>query len=200
MLRFNRRLLLAGGIGLGVRNVENQSHYLFATAEYKIALTLEYHDQQASRRLGFLDTSANRHFCLSSSGEENKNCVTDFKGAIAVARYKLIPRTAPRASLSLREYVRNIDQSERVPVRAPFERIIRVEGGLASDIQVFGYQDSSLAQGEKDDAWCLLRQNLYLGDNAAPFLVLHWKHTLDRIRVLDIIPGSGTEQMTRGDQ
>jgi AraC-like DNA-binding protein len=39
MLIFSRRLLLTGGIGVGARCVESQPHYLFATADYKIALT-----------------------------------------------------------------------------------------------------------------------------------------------------------------
>ena len=96
----------------------------------------------------------------------------------------------------LREYVRSIDQSDRVPVRPPFERVIQVQHGLASDIQVFGYPDNSSDGSnrtqEPDDAWCLFRQNLYLKDKTVPFLVVHWKHTLTRIRVLDVIPENGT--------
>jgi len=47
--------------------------------------------------------------------------------------------------------------------------------------------DASLA------VWFLLRQDLYLNDQAAPFLIVHWKHTLNFISLVDVIPGDGTQ-------
>ncbi|MGC2660980.1 MAG: hypothetical protein WA324_23750 [Bryobacteraceae bacterium] len=180
---------------------EAEPQYFFATQDYEIQMTLEYHDQFTKGDLRFLERHSNRHFCLSFSGEEDRNCVSNFKGSVAVARYKLSPNSHSDASPLLREYVRNIDQSDSVAVRAPFERAIQVQHGLASDIQVFGYQDASTPKGlpsdESDDAWCLVRQNLYLRNSAIPFLVVHWKHTLNSIRVLDVIPENGTRQVTR---
>jgi hypothetical protein len=41
--------------------------------------------------------------------------------------------------------------------------------------------------------WYLVRQDLYLNDQATAFLVIHWKHTLDLISLLDVIPGDGTK-------
>ena len=130
----------------------------------------------------------------------NPNCINNFRGSIAVARYHISPlRREAAASPRLREYVRNIDQSGDMPARSPFERAIEVKSGRASDIQVFGYQND--LQGEAkanqpDDAWCLLRQNLYFEQHAAPFLVLHWKHSIGSIRLLDIIPENGTRVVT----
>lgn len=178
---------------------EPEQVYLFATGEYEIRMTLEFHDQYR-RGLQFQDRSSDRHFCLSPQGDENRNCVTDFTGALAVARYKISPRGALDSSPSLREHVRSIDQSDSLPVRPPFERVIQSQHGLASDIQVFGYQDSSDRSAQTpdaDDAWCLLRQDLYLKRKIKPFLILHWKHTLSSIRILDMIPENGTSQITR---
>jgi hypothetical protein len=180
---------------------EPEQVYLFATAEYEIRMTLEFHDNQGDNGLRFRERSSDRHFCLSSQGEENRNCVSNFIGSIAVARYRIRSHAALEPSLSLREYVRSIDRCDSIAARPDFEREIQLEHGLASDIQAFGYQKSPLddtaQKTDEKNVWCLFRQNLYLRDKANPFLVVHWKHTLSAIRVLDIIPGRGTWQLAQ---
>jgi hypothetical protein len=85
--------------------------------------------------------------------------------------------------------------------RAPYERALALQGGLASDIQAFGYEakDGSPAasNAESHEPWCLFRQDLYFDQQSQPFLVLHWKHTLSAIRVLDLIPGEHTRLIER---
>ncbi len=199
MDHFSRRSLLAASIGLlPVPRPEAEQEYRFGTADYEIRMSLEYHDKEPNRGLGFEERSTNRHFCLSTGGDENRNCIDDFEGSVAVMRYRIRPRVPSRSALSLREYVRSIDQSDWLPPRPPFERVIEVRGGIASDIQVYGLRTTSDKQASADDSWCLLRQNLYLPDSATPFLVLHWKHTLRQIRVLDVIPQRGTSTLVDG--
>jgi hypothetical protein len=202
MNRLSRRSLLVGSFAiLPLPKTELEEQYSFATNQYDIRLTLEYHDNEPNRGLRFWDRSVDHHFCVSLQGEQDRNCTSNFKGSVAVARYRISARSKSETSPFLREYVRSIDQSDRLRVRPPFERAIQVQHGFASDIQVFGYQDDSPpgtgSKPQSDDAWCLLRQNLYLQDNPAPFLVVHWKHTLSCIRVLDIIPENGTLETTR---
>jgi hypothetical protein len=199
MGHFSRRSLLAGSISLlPVPRPEFAQEYRFATADYEIRMSLEYHDNEPNPGLGFEDRSTDRHFCLSTGGDQNRNCIDDFVGSIAVMRYRIEPRVASRSTLTLREYVRSIDQCDWLSPRPPFERIIEVRGGLASDIQVYGYRTSGDEQASADDSWCLLRQNLYLPNNAKPFLVVHWKHTLRQIRVIDVIPQRGTSTLVGG--
>jgi hypothetical protein len=66
-----------------------------------------------------------------------------------------------------------------------------------SDIQAFGYNPDDDEQTASDPnllaVWYLVRQDLYLNDQATAFLIVHWKHTLNFIRLLDVIPGDGTE-------
>jgi hypothetical protein len=93
--------------------------------------------------------------------------------------------------------VRTIDQDSRVSIRPPFERTIELHGGVASDIQAFGYETDGLSPVRDPvppltDPWSLLRQDLYFSGEMMPFLVVHWKHTLNAIRVLDVIPGDQT--------
>ena len=96
----------------------------------------------------------------------------------------------------MRERVLTIDHDRRISPRASFERVMAVEGASASDIQAFGYKADHAEQIRADanlpTVWYLVRQDLYLNDEATPFLVVHWKHTLDFISLLDVIPGDGT--------
>jgi hypothetical protein len=196
----SRRAILMGAASLGgFPKSDPEPVYLFATAQYRIRMTLEFHDNYGKFGLGFRERSSGRPFCLSFQGEEDRNCVGNFIGSIAVARYRILSTNTSEPSMSLREYVRSIDHSDSIATRPPFERVIQLQRGLASDIQVFGYEKSSARDGSQDagpdKTWCLLRQDLYLKNQVNPFLVVHWKHTLSAIRVLDIIPGDGTSQL-----
>ena len=207
MDRLRRRSFFLGGIAFtGTLSLgafgksESEKQFFFTTDEFAIRMNLEYYDEFPDSGLRFEDRAADRRYCLSAEGQENKNCINNFKGSIAVAQYHISPRRGEGAgSPSMREYVRSIDQSDHIPVRPPFERVIEVRSGRASDIQVFGYKedrDGAAKADQPDDAWCLLRQNLYLERHDEPFLVLHWKHSIGSIRVLDIIPENGTRLVT----
>jgi hypothetical protein len=69
--------------------------------------------------------------------------------------------------------------------------------GSACYIQAFGYDANDVEQATRDAelpaVWYLVRQDLYLNDQATAFLIVHWKHTLNFISLLDVIPGDGTE-------
>jgi hypothetical protein len=138
---------------------------------------------------------------LSAQGEENRNCLDNFTGSIAVARYKVASHGKSGLSLSLRESVRTIDQDDPKSVRPSFERVIETQHGEASDIQAFGYEETLSSRSNSqivENPWCLFRQDLYFEGKSDPFLVVHWKHTLSAIRILDVIPANGTRQVTSG--
>jgi hypothetical protein len=81
--------------------------------------------------------------------------------------------------------------------RPPFERVLAVEREVVSDIQAFGYNRDDPQQaapnGKPLTLWCLLRQDLYLNDQPTAFLIIHWKHTVNFISLVDVIPGDGTQ-------
>ncbi|MGH9722097.1 MAG: hypothetical protein ACRD8O_17960, partial [Bryobacteraceae bacterium] len=108
--------------------------------------------------------------------------------------YRVRPRSTSERMPMLREYVRMIDHDARLGGRPPFERVIKLEKGVGTDLQAFGYE---LAPGERPAAethgpWYLFRQDLFLEPQPSPFLVVYWKHKLTAIRVLDVIPGDQT--------
>jgi hypothetical protein len=82
--------------------------------------------------------------------------------------------------------------------RPPFERLLAVQRETVSDIQAFGYNPAS-SQDRPLPLWCLLRQDLFLNQEQAAFLIVHWKHTFDAITLLDVIPGERTELVQRVD-
>jgi hypothetical protein len=114
----SRRGIFMGAVSLGASpKSEPEPIYLFATAQYRIRMTLEFHDNYGEFGLGFRERSSGRPFCLSFQGEEDRNCVGNFIGSVAVARYKILTPNTSEPSMSLREYVRNIDHSDSIATR-----------------------------------------------------------------------------------
>ena len=62
---------------------------------------------------GFVRDRQTVHFCLSANGQQNSDCLANFSGSLAIARYHVRPRAKPRNFLALRERVRTIDQDSR---------------------------------------------------------------------------------------
>ncbi len=163
-------------------------------------MSVTFFDRYASSGFWFQDRSNGSQFCLSAEGSRSAGCLAGFTGAVAIARYRIRPALRGPRKPEMRERVRTIDQDDRLKSRAPFESSIEVRDGIASDIQAFGYETSGAAKPDEPDAsgpWCLLRQDLYLDAESSPFLVVHWKHTLDEIRILDVIPGDRTRPVEK---
>jgi hypothetical protein len=198
----SRRFFFWSGAGLGAPlavspREKNETVYRFSTSECDVQMSVEFYDRYSSKSFWFAEKQANRHFCVSANGQEGGDCLANFSGSLAIARYHIRPRSKPPNFLALREHVRTIDQDSRVSIRPPFDRTIELHGGVASDIQAFGYETDGLPPtggpaAPPNGPWSLLRQDLYFGGDMMPFLVVHWKHTINAIRLLDVIPGDQT--------
>jgi hypothetical protein len=193
----NRRRFLGGAAAFTLISPaagKDYKAYRFRTADAEIEMTIEFHDGYTSHGFWFGDQMSNRSYCLSPGGEEGRNCMAGFRGSLAIARYRVRPRSHPPAEPVLREYVRTIDHDTRLPDRPPFERSIALKKGVGSDLQAFGYELVPDGQplSDRHGPWYLFRQDLFLEPQRAPFLILYWKHALASIRVLDLIPGDQT--------
>ena len=199
MDRIGRRFFLCGA-GFGVpliasRPSKNENVHRFATAEYDVLMTVEFYDRYSSRGFWFGERRADRRYCLSAKGAEDRDCLANFSGSLAVAQYRIRPHSKLPRLPALREHVRTIDQDNRLNERAPFDRTMELQQGVASDIQAFGYEANPSVREpppENNGPWALLRQDLYFEGRSSPFLIVHWKHALSAIRILDIIPGDRT--------
>ena len=174
-----------------------ETAYRLLTPECEIQMSVEYFARTSAESFRFRDSLTNRSFCLSTNGNEDQSCVQHFSGSMAIARYHLRSRLPSHAPVSLRERVLTIDRDARMSPRGPFERVLAAQRDIVSDIQAFGYDPNDPARPRPEagqvPVWCLLRQDLYLNDQPAAFLIVHWKHTLDSITLVDIIPGERTE-------
>jgi hypothetical protein len=197
----NRRFFLWTGAAFGTSlaasgQSNSETVYRFAAGDCDISMAVEFFDNYSAKGLWFKEQMTQGRFCLSGAGDKNRGCLPNFAGAIAIARYHIRYRSHRPKGLALMERVRTIDQDSRLTTRAPFERTIELQDGVASDLQAFGYQpNDSSTPGESASAngpWCLLRQDLYLRGEDSVFLVVHWKHTLKAIRLFDVIPGEQT--------
>jgi hypothetical protein len=203
----NRRSFLwaLASLGLTARTLKAEKLsdpvYRFLTPECEVRMSVQYFANSIAKGFRFRDRLTNRAFCLSANGEENRNCLSRFSGAMAIAFYHFRSRLPSHMPLHLRERVLTIDHDSRMNPRPTFERVLVVEEEAASDIQAFGYKQDDLGgpttRVPPVALWCLLRQDLYLNDQAAPFLTVHWKHTLNFISLVDLIPGDRTEWINK---
>ena len=193
----NRRRFLGGAAAFALISpaaAQDEAAYWLRTLHAEIDMTIEFHDGYASRGFWFGEQMSGRAYCLSDAGEEGRNCLAGFRGSLAIARYRVRPRSHPAAEPILREHVRTIDRDARLPDRPPVDRSIVLQKGVGSDLQAFGYEAAlkdELLPGPHGP-WYLFRQDLFLEPQRAPFVTLYWKHALASIRVLDLIPGDQT--------
>ena len=203
MTDLSRRMLLRGAAAMGIMPAvaaNRQEAYRFRTADFDIEMVVEYHDGYTSRGFWFREGNSNRQFCLQADGDEGGRCLAAFRGSLAIAQYRVWPRSRVRAPPTMREYVRTIDRDARLHDRPPFERTIELKRGIASDLQAFGCEvpeEEEQSLFVSHGPWYLFRQDLFLEQQPKPFLAIYWKHAFPAIRVLDIIPGEQTWPSTK---
>jgi hypothetical protein len=182
------------------RKTNSDSLYRFATANCEIEMSVKSYGTVATDDLGFIDRVTKRRFCVPASGRTPENCVAGFHGALAVAIYRFLPQSSSRTPGQIREHVVTIDHDRRINPRPPVEEFVTVEKDVASDIQAFGYAPDTpggpLPPLQYAGPWALMRQDLYLDSEMSAFLIVHWKHTLESIQLVDVIPGDGTRMIS----
>ncbi len=115
-------------------------------------------------------------------------------GALALVAFT-VNRAADgkRAAASIREVVTVLAESPGLLDRPPLAMSIKLANGIGSDVQVFGYDESSLPPAEHAHerevakaARRHYRQELYMGKDQQPFAVVDWLHTTTSIRILRV--------------
>jgi hypothetical protein len=193
------RSLAGFGFALKLRETETKADpaYRFSTPHGEVDMAVQYFDNSSLDGFRFRDRQTGRSFCLSANGEDHGDCLKRFVGSIAIAHYSFRSRLQSPAPFNLRERVVTIDHDSRTSARPVFEKALPAEGGMISDIQAFGYDadeaDREASKAQAYAPWSLMRQELYLNGETAEFLIVHWKHTVDLIRLVDVIPGDGVK-------
>jgi hypothetical protein len=171
----------------------------FSTPNCDVEMSVKSYGKIKTDDLGFIDRVTNLRMCVPEPSSKSTSCVSGFQGALAVAIYKFSSQSPAKMPTKLHEKVLTIDHDTRIDPKPPLDGFVAVEKDVASDIQAFGYTPDRMTgmfpASPFVGPWCLMRQDLYLNEERAPFLILHWKHTLESIQLMDVIPGDGTRQI-----
>jgi hypothetical protein len=116
-------------------------------------------------------------------------CSEHFVGAVTIVRFSAgNGRGEPARTGEIHERVVLIDRSPGIPDRPIYTKAVRLVRGIASDIQLYGYDEGDIAPDRRaqsrDEArrlWMHFRQELYWNRQNQPFAVLEWRHTIDGI-------------------
>ncbi len=173
-------------------------NHSFQASGHSVAMTVSFQPPYLGKRLVFYpDSDPNQAICFSGDGEEGR-CMERFVGAVALVKFTVRRANGktPR-SAKLAERVTVLSQSPGLPERPPFSKERLVVNGVGSDIQAFGYDESSVAERERTvmreaartSLWRIYRQELYLNEDRLPFATVEWKHTLDGITLLNVTAG-----------
>lgn len=122
-------------------------------------------------------------------------CPERFVGAVAIVRYAVKRRNGkPAGRAAIREYVTVLAQSSDLPDRAPFSRVQKLVNGVASNLQVFGYDESGVKEPDRlltrlrttRTSWVSYHQGLFVDGDLKAFAVVDWRHTVERIAIVRI--------------
>jgi hypothetical protein len=164
----------------------------FSTENFIITLSVGAGKIYSGERLIF--QHPNGEVCCSLTGQEGDQCIMRFVGCVVAVKYQV--RSAPQGlpyDLVLRERVVVVAQDPRLEQRPPFERSQRTVNGAATDLQVFGYDETPLTRCQRSKQrtasktlWRIYKQELFTGSDQTPFAVIKWKHTMADIRIIDV--------------
>lgn len=174
--------------------------YTFTSGDHTITMDVRFSDPYAGKRLAFYnDRDPRKAICLVGNGETGA-CPQLFVGTVATVTFSVKRAGGKlRGKTTIREFVTVTSQSPDLPPRPPFEKTQVLTNGTISDLQAFGYDESDIAEGEreaerqksKERLWRLCRQELYLNGETVPFATISWRYTLDAIEILRV---QGTER------
>jgi len=165
------------------------------TPDYRIRMTVQFLPPCRGTRLVFCSSaSPGKELCYSGNGD-SQSCIERFVGAMAVVSFRIQPRRKNvAAAASLREVVQVLSQAEGLDERPRHIQAVSIVDGIVSDVQVFGYDEDMVAEGQRASLraewsaklWRVYRQDLYVNGNSEPFAFVEWKHTLNGIELLRV--------------
>jgi hypothetical protein len=164
----------------------------FSTDRYVATADIHFVPAYRGRRLAFSAPGEEPAGTSYTRAGEASPAPERFVGAAAVVTYSVrLPDGRPVRQFRLRERVTVIDQHSSLLPWQPLERTVSSVAGVATDIQLFGYDEGGMdpaarRQGRESSsqAWRLYRQELYIDDQTAPVAVLEWRHTIRSIELV----------------
>ena len=184
--------------GIAVKQKTNADPaFRFAVAGCEFDLTVKPYGKVSSDDFAFIDEKTKRRFCMPANSTKEGGCVAGFRGAMSVAQYQFHRSFPTSGPCRIREHVITIDHDNRINPHPPVEEYVAIEQDAASDIQAFGFTPENPMDTRSTfvSPWALMRQDIYFDEQKSPVLILHWKHSLETIVLVDVIPGEKTRVM-----
>jgi hypothetical protein len=193
-------VLLACGLLVADTPVSRQTEFRVWNPDFEMTVTIEFYDDLHEEPRFYSRSQDNKQSCITVQGQPcgSGSHMNNWTGSYAIVHFRLLRQSADVAPGKLRERVRVIDQDEGLPDRPPFETEIAFTDHVGSDIELYGYfqKSSHTAATASDHSWRILRQELIYGTDSRPFMILHWRHTVENIRLIDAIPVGATRLET----
>ena len=176
----------------------SSAEYRFTAQDNLIAMKVVFFDPYRGTRLSLY--SGGQELCFPVAPGES-GCYERFVGAMALVEFSVRQKDGTRPTGGkIRERVVLIDKSPEVPDRQVFQKVAAVLNGVASDIQLYGYDEARVPEHRRAESraevrpyWMRLRQELYWNDEDQPFAAIEWRHSIDEVRLLCV--GTGRSLM-----
>jgi len=172
--------------------------HTFATGGHIVTMDVRFLEAYVGKRLVFYSSADPSREICAIRNRASRACPERFVGAVAIVTFTLkrVDGKAARRG-SIRELVTVVTQSGDLPPHTPFELTKPFIRGILSDVQVFGYEESDIAEPmraaarkeSQERTWRICRQELYLNDAKKPFAIIQWRHTIDRIEIMEVQAG-----------
>lgn len=162
--------------------------YSFATAGAEITLHVEFLPAFAGTPLSLY--SGGKALPVFASAFAADSRLERFVGAAAIVSYSVRNKKGKPMPGAVREKVDLLGQSDDIPPRETFHKTVKLVRGVASDVQLFGYDETSVPAENRlsvreasRTSWRKFRQQLFLNESSEPFAVVEWTHTIQGIRL-----------------
>lgn len=164
-------------------------NYSFASNDLIVDMSIKHQRRYAGSPLTLYD--ANNRLIPACTAANDGSCPESFVGTAAFVQFNVRgPDGKPARKSAVREVVTLVAQSDDLPDRKQFTQTVPLVNGVASDVQIFGYDEKAIPKEgrplQRDRAkasWRRFRQELYLDGEPEPFAVLEWTHRTTDIRM-----------------
>lgn len=172
--------------------------YIFKAQDAVVEMLIDFPAAYSGKPLMFYTGPGLEQKTCYAREAGSEDCPTRFVGAMAVVKFS-VRRANGRSAKSalLREQVTLLAQSPQLPPAAPVSVTAQLVNGIASDIQLFGFDEASLGETERErerrawkPLWKLYRQELFLDRQSVPFAVIEWRHSVSGISIVSALQGA----------
>ena len=123
------------------------------SADFRVDVTVRFFSPYLGRQLSFRSVANPKKLLCYSGNGDSSSCLERFVGALAVVNYRFqVRRKQAVAAASFREVVKVVAQADGLDSRPPYLREVPLVKGQGTDIQAFGYDESSVPEAERE-AW-----------------------------------------------